>query len=280
VNAITRNALCDPKVAWIAGRAPLAHLAVETAGEPHVTPVLFASTPGRLWFAIARRTLKARMLRKHPRLGVLIDGGPAAIVISGEAELLDPARPGTSHALAPLGLLSYGMRNTGELLGFARDALRERLRPAAHNLVLVSVQPDTTAVFHRPAPQRATAGAPRARAFAGVPDELVSLAHRPGPVVLGWMTPDGPVALPATWDPGRSSAHISASALAHAGGDGEGTACLCFDVTRGWGPNAKAGLLLRGPARIASDGNAGAVTLEPERITYWTGFETASTKSA
>jgi hypothetical protein len=90
--------------------------------------------------------------------------------------------------------------------------------------------------------------------------------------VLGWTSPDGPLALPAAWDPARSAVRVTASALPTAGE--EAPACVCLDVTHGKGPAAKSGLLLRGPGRIDDDGET--VFLQPERVTYWQGFDTGT----
>ena len=59
--------LWRPKVASVLGRASIAYLAVETSSGPHVTPLLFAATPDRLWFGIGRGTLKARVAEEAAR---------------------------------------------------------------------------------------------------------------------------------------------------------------------------------------------------------------------
>src|SRR5918996_2498303 len=81
--------LWKPKVASVLGGASIAYLAVETSSGPHVTPLLFAATPDRLWFGIGRGTLKARVLAKHPAVGVVVPGAGASVAIRGEATLLD-----------------------------------------------------------------------------------------------------------------------------------------------------------------------------------------------
>jgi len=79
----------DPEVARVLGRASLAYLAVETSRGPHVTPLLFAATPDRLWFGIGRGTLKARAVAKRPAVGVVVPGENASVAIRGEATLVD-----------------------------------------------------------------------------------------------------------------------------------------------------------------------------------------------
>jgi pyridoxamine 5'-phosphate oxidase-like protein len=271
--------LCDPAVARVAGRAQFAYLAVETGGGPHVTPVLFAATQDRLWFAVARSTLKARVLARRPQVGVLIRGRSSSVVVGGTGSPLDPMRPADvaarlpELARAPLAIPSYGVRNAAELLGFARDAAARSSPP---DLVLVSVRPRAIELVRHP-PERDADGrraspGPWKSALEQVPSELAALALRPGPAVLGWMTPHGPLAVPARWEPGR--ARVRWSPLADQGASSAGPACLCLDVTHGRGPNAKEGLLLRGEGRAGAGGDVRSVSLRPDRITYWRGVET------
>jgi hypothetical protein len=286
--------LCDPHVLQVAGRASHAYLAVETGGGPHVTPVLFGVTADRLWFVIARSTLKARMLEKRPGVGVLIDDGKSALVIRGDASLLDPRRPRdlavrlSELARAPLAIPAYGLGNPAELLAFARDAARAPARAAPPNLALVSVRPGAIEIVPSPTVEMrrrtrppggdATGDSLRgwAQRLSDVPQEAAALALAPGPAVLGWLTPGGPLAIPAAWEPERARARVPWAVLARAGALPDGSACLCLDADSGKGPAAKDGVLLRGPGHIAAQGDMGLVSIEPDRVTYWTGFETGT----
>ena len=269
-------------------RAPHAYVAIETATGPHVTPVLFSATADRLWFALARSTLKARALARSSRVGVLLDDGRSALVIGGAATVLDPRSPKglagrlSELARAPLAAPAYGLRNPAELLGFARDSMRTPARAAPPNLVLVSVEAERAEVLKtgagsRSAAKQPPAGPPRGRWrdwLAGVPDGAGALARTPGPAVLGWLTADGPLALPVEWDPRRLRARAPWPPFADL--DREGPACLCLDVSHGRGPAAKEGVLLRGPGRVAKRLDLATVAIEPQRITYWTGFDTGT----
>jgi hypothetical protein len=277
--------LCDPAVSRVTGRARFAYLAVDAAGGPHVTPVLFAATQDRLWFAVPRGTLKARVLAKRPEVGVLIPDRSSAVAVTGEGSLLDPVRPASlgtrlpELARAPFALPSYGLRNADELVGFARDAALQPVRSSAGDLVLVSVRPRTIELVPpppvpRPARRRPDVTEPLETALAQLPGEIAALATRPGPAVLGWLTPRGPVALPAHWEPGR--ARVRWSGLAGLRPPTSGPACLCLDVTRGSGPGAKQGLLLRGRGRADTRGAVRSVSVDPDRLTYWDGFETGT----
>ena len=280
------------RVLQLLARAPHAYVAVETSGGPHVTPVLFTATADRIWFAVARSTLKARVLARRSRIGVLLDDGRTALVISGAATVLDPRRPQrlagrlSELARAPLAAPAYGLRNPAELLGFARDAMRAPSRAAPPNLVLVSVEAETAEVLagsvaRRGAAKTAPASPPRGRWrdwLAGVPDGAGALARTPGPAVLGWRGAMGPLALPVEWEPRRLRARAPWPPFAELAR--EGPACICLDVSHGRGPAAKEGVLLRGQGRIAKRLEVASVSIEPQRITYWTGFDTGTVAAA
>src|SRR5436190_20054437 len=102
----------SPGIARVLGGASFAYLAIETSSGPHVTPLLFAATPDRLWFGIGRGTLKARVVGKRPAVGVVVPGEAASVAIRGQAKLLDrlPASP-TELARAPFALPAFASRN-------------------------------------------------------------------------------------------------------------------------------------------------------------------------
>jgi hypothetical protein len=234
-----------PKVASVLAGAPVAYLAVETASGPHVTPLLFAATPDRLWFGIGRGTLKARVLAKRPAVGVVVPGAGASVAIRGEAKLLDrlPTSP-AELARAPFALPAFASRNVLEVAAFARDVARRGAQP--QSLTPLSVRIET----------------------------LELLDGWPAQAVLGWMAADGPLALPARWDPRSERARVPAAPLRDAGGSRTAAACVCIDESEGPGPLAKRGRLLRGRGHATLRGDIASVALEPERITRWKGFQT------
>jgi Pyridoxamine 5'-phosphate oxidase len=229
----------------VLARAPIAYLAVETASGPHVTPVLFAATPDRLWFGVGRGTLKARAIAKHSAVGVVVADEDVSVSIRGEAAPLDrlPASVG-ELARAPFALPVFATRNALEMAAFARDVVGQRAQPPA--LAPVSVRVESVDVF-----EGWTADA-----------------------VLGWMGDDGPVALPARWDASGSKARVPAEPLRAAGDARRAAACVCVDESDGRGPLAKRGSLVRGVAHARLRGETAVVTLEVQRVTRWKGFQT------
>lgn len=239
--------LARPRVAAVLGEAPFAYLAVETSGGPHVTPLLFAFTPDRLWFGISRRTLKARMIRARPGVAVVIPGEKASVAIRGRATLLDRPSP-TEFARAPFALPAFAGRNALEMAAFLRDIARSRTAPAPLTPVSVRI------------------------------DRLDLLAGWAADAVLGWMTPEGPLALPARWDAQQSRARVPSLPLKEAGRARTAPACVCIDESEGrLGPMAKRGRLYRGTGHATVRGETATVTLDVRRVTQWKGFDTRTT---
>jgi Pyridoxamine 5'-phosphate oxidase len=233
------------KVGRVLARAPIAYLAVQTASGPHVTPVLFAATPDRLWFGVGRGTLKARAIAKHSAVGVVVADGDVSVAIRGQALLLERLPPSLSElARAPFALPVFATRNALEMAAFARDVVGQRAQPPP--LAPVSVRPESVDVV-----EGWTADA-----------------------VLGWMGADGPVALPARWDAEGSKARVPAGPLRAAGDARRAAACVCVDESDGRGPLAKRGSLVRGVGEARLRGETAVVTLEVQRVTRWEGFET------
>ena len=236
--------LLQPRVARVLDDASFAYLAVETSSGPHVTPLLFAATPDRLWFGIARGTLKARVLAKRPAVGVVVPGVRASVAIKGEATLLDrlPASP-AEIARASFALPAFAFQNALEMAAFARDVGRGAPRQP---LAPVSVRIET----------------------------LDLLEGWPAEAVLGRMADGGPIALPARWNPATGRAQVPAGPLRDAGGPRSAAACVCIDESDGaLGPLAKRGKLLRGQGHARLRGETASVLLEQERVTRWKGFE-------
>jgi nitroimidazol reductase NimA-like FMN-containing flavoprotein (pyridoxamine 5'-phosphate oxidase superfamily) len=247
------KALSKAKVARVVGGAPVAYLAVETASGPHVTPLLFAATPDRLWFGIGRGTLKARALAKRPAVGVVVPGTQASVAVRGEATLLDRLPPAPAElARAPFALPAFATQNALEVAAFARDVAWRGGR--RQTLAPLSVTVET----------------------------LDLLEGWSAEAVLGWMAAEGPIALPARWDERTARARVPATPLRRAGGARSSTASLCIDESEGPGPLAKRGRLLRGRGRATLRGETASVALDVERITRWKGFEvrTAAAEAA
>ena len=111
------------------------------------------------------------MLAKRPAVGVVVPGVQASVAVRGEATLLDrlPASP-AELARAPFALPAFAARNALEMAAFARDLARQGSQP--QRLAPLSIRAE----------------------------KLDLLEGWSAEAVLGWLTPGGPIALPARWD--------------------------------------------------------------------------------
>jgi hypothetical protein len=295
------EALSDSVVEAIASEAPFAHVAVETARGPHVTPVLYALAGDRLWFTVPRGTLKARVLAKRPRAGILLQAGETSVLMGGGAKLLDPRSPISwasaprESALAPLAIRSFTLRNSRELLGFALDGSELPAGSFPPNLLLAGFEPRRVAALRgeevewrrgrwrfearkRDPSSDGTHPSPSGRLprLEGVPREVAELPRHSGPAVVGWPASGTPLALPAAWDPSSARATVAADLADLAGIAGEAPACIAFDAAEGHRPTGKRGVMLRGRGSVVRGGHVTEVSIQPERVTYWLGFETGT----
>jgi hypothetical protein len=249
-----------------------AYVAVATKNGPHVTPELYAATARDIWFLVAATTLKAKVIPRNDRIGALVRTGGRSVLLSGTATTYDVRSPAdigraVTDPQVAKALSGFLLRNAGDLAAFARDAMTGRLgRSLPPRRVLIRLRPTRAAVVDGVAvreslgdwPGEATPGAEPLR---GSRD-----------AVLGWLGPDGPVALPARSDDER--AYVPPAAAALAALPAEAPACVVYDDYGSPGPAAKTGTLRRGTGTLDPDGTA-VVTVA--RTTEWDGVRTSTT---
>jgi len=287
----------DRRVAEVLDEAAVLHVAVSARRGPHVTPTVFDVDGGRLWFVTPRRSVKARVIARRRRVGGLVQLGRHAVMIGGRARIVDPltARgvfsPGRLLDL-PFAATGYLSRNHRHATGTIRDHTAPTL---ALSRVLVSIDVRRLALLERWAvvdtwgtwdrSDLLLHGAPppgTAPDLGVVPARLRDLLAPDAPVVLGWTTPSGPLALPARWQPqagngsgaGAGELETSGAALVLAGAPSGGPACVTAERSR-YRLKTKQGVLLTGEghARRAGDGPAARVAFDTLRTTWWSGEE-------
>lgn len=246
----------DPSACWgwevtkVLTQAPFAYLAVETSRGPHITPLLFASAANRLWLGIGRDTLKGRILTRRPAVGIVVPHEDAAVVIRGRATFVDGVGAPSSELMRlPFGLAAFSATNALEMAAFARDAARRGTVPTPPTPVSVRA------------------------------DSLRLLRGWPADAVVGWNTPDGPLALPCEWNSETRRATVPADLLHAADAPPTAPACVCIDTSDGRGPLAKSGVLLRGSGTATFRGDRATISLDAERITRWDGFDTSTVET-
>jgi len=262
-----------------------------------VTPVLHAPAGGKLWFLLGRRSLKARVLRRRPRAGVLLFAGERALVLGGElhaVELPAPlsARGARRLALAPLAGFSYSARNARKLLASALETLTAPVRGLPPDLLLAAFEPQRLALVcgeqlelsaGRWPRVRTPAARARARRQAVTPMPLRALpravAELPacdGAAALGWASPAGPLALPAQWRSAKERARVPATLVELTGAPVSAPACITFERSDAPAPAGKSGVMLRGEGTLAGAGHWREAAIEVSRASWWVGRRTGS----
>ena len=288
----------DPRVREVLAGAPVLHSAVDTGRGLHVTPTAFSWSGGALWVVTTRQSVKVRALRRRPSVGLLLRTRRHDLVLTGDAELVDPLR---LHGVArpdrvlgmPFAALHYLGRNHRHVAGVLRDATPG---PAlVLDRLAVRIQPTRAVLLGAGASGVLAAwgdwGEPTAPPTAAttdaaeppldltlLPAQLRPLLRRPGPGCLAWPSPHGPLALPVHWRGNGSPSDTDAELLSLVGGWGGGAAGLSLG-TGGYRLVSKRGVLIRGTGRaLPTDGPSAAARIElaARRLTYWEGEQTST----
>jgi hypothetical protein len=264
--------LLDPRVRSALGESRQAFVAVASRHGPHVTPELYASEGGRLWFASAASTLKVKVLAHRPQAAAVVRAGDRSVVVAGRVESFDPLDPRSVASAARQGptvakaLAQFGLRNAPDLAGFVADTVRGRLGSRIPTRrTLLALKPDRVAVVR---------GADLEGAWGDWPGEPIPATetYEGLAAVVGWETDAGVLALPARWDPSTWSASVPSALAGLAQMPEAARACVVADDYGGPGPAAKSGILLRGEATRAGN----VVHMDADRVTAWVGTATAT----
>ena len=277
--------LADEPLSSILQAGELAYLAVTSKAGPMVTPVLFAPRDGRIWMVMPRSSAKLAAIGRDALVGVTVASPAATAVLQGDAKVIDPLDPSSLVSSLPEALLSPraagsyladNLKHLPDLLG--AGALTARAMAAVHPTRALVVR-GTGEVWSQGAWSAAepTSTEPASDGAAAIdlddaPPSLLTATDRPTPVLVGWSTPTGPVALPGAWDPARRIASVRGDVFEAAGASASGEACVLFDLTEGTSLDAKAGVVLRGSASAhGRDDDAVDLALTVDRVTWWQG---------
>ena len=287
-----------PGLADLLDRADNVAVAIDTKRGPHVTPELFVVHDDRIWCLAAAPTLKARLLAKRPRAGLLVHTGGDAAVLAADVVVIDPGRPlaalsaGTDAVRAPAIVASFLARNHLEMVGAAMDAASMQLGTPPARRVLLGFDPVAHTVLRGPDLVASAGWVPIADdAPSGIdpntgdedfdvplddlPNDLASLLHA-DEAVLGWSSGSGPVALPCSWKHEERAAAVPAVLWDAVAPASSGPCSLMVDEWTGLGPTGKRGVMLRGEGTSSADGDAVTVRIAAERAAFWEGIDTGT----
>jgi Pyridoxamine 5'-phosphate oxidase len=278
----------------ILGAARTVHVAVHAARGPHVTPQAYLWTGDSLWLVTSRTSLKARVLRRRPQVGLLVRDGDESVILRGTAHVLWPTnigsavQAGLALPVVPLAGAAYAARNAPLLAGYASELLG-RGAPVPYDRIFIRVQIDRGAVVCGDATVErwgdwsipvGSAESPLAVAVGalpdGIPQEILAMIARARDAVLTCSTTSGLLPLPATWDGGTRLATVGTGppSLLHSTADGP--ACLTVDRSTGVRMSRFSGLLLRGAVTPPVAGSRAPASLHVDRASWWQGFVTGT----
>ena len=243
------------------------YVALESAKGPHVTPELYTWSDGRLWFPAATSTLKARVIDDGSRLAAAVVGRGSTVIFEGVAELFDPRRPSTilRASAAPRmlrALTSFGVRNTSDLLGFARDTVKgDSVSRIPNARLFICVAPERMALIENDR----VAWQSGWHAHVIAPPADVPSGGEPAVAAF-----DGPRIAPARWFADDERAFVSPDVLALHGVSGDTGVAVVVDHYNAPGPAAKQGVLVRGDGVVDDNG---WIDVTARRTVAWDGAE-------
>jgi Pyridoxamine 5'-phosphate oxidase len=293
----------DPRVREVLTNAPVLHSAVDTGRGLHVTPTAFSWSGGALWVVTTRQSVKVRALRRRPQVGLLLRTRRHDLVLTGEAELVDPLR---LHGVArpervldmPFAAAHYLRRNYKHVAGVLRDAtpgpslvldrLAIRVRPSRAVLLRGDSRAGVSEVLAawggwgsgspEIEPAVASSAAATALDLSLLPAELRPLLRRPGPGCLAWPSVHGPLALPVHWRGNGAPSDTDAGLLSLVGGWGGGSAGLSLG-TGGYRLVSKRGVLIRGTGTARRQDvprDRAMIDIAARRVTFWEGDQSST----
>lgn len=261
-------------------RGSFCYVATRTRHGPHVTPMVFALSAGRVWVTTSRTSVKALAWRHDDRVaGLVVDGGDA-VTFGGRVrtfDVLDASSWGRSVRSAPdltIASARFSHKNARFFAGYAVDANRVPLAWMPPGRVFAEVSLERTALVGATGVLRTSgawgselAGRERFRArrsgedpFAAMPSEVTEALERRGEGVLAVEGGAGLAVLPAAWVVHGSSlyAALPSDVLALAGrAEPSGPSALVVDRRSSWRARDMVGAMVRGegstylPGRLA-----------------------------
>jgi Pyridoxamine 5'-phosphate oxidase len=247
-------------------------VATSTPHGPHATPLVFASSGGRLWVTTSRRSAKTRAWKTDPTAAGLVRHGDLAVTFTGSARLYDALDRGTwGDAIAGATSIArataaFSTKNAKFFAGYAIDAKQVPFAWTPPGRVLVGIDLERVALIDDEGVQEGKGkwrgetvshGTFRRSAKGDDPLALVPADVRrhlgtDGDGALTLVGDRGPVVLPARW---RAEAHalyaaLPAETLALADAGPDAPAALMIDRASAWRAREMVGAMIQGTAGL------------------------------
>lgn len=257
----------------VLARGSFCHVATSTALGPHVTPMVYAFTGGRLWVTTARGSVKAGAWRRDDRVAGLVQDGGTALSFTGRVrtfDALDPStwvrslREGPTLALATA---RFTTKNARFFAGYAVDARHVPLAWTPPGRVFAELSIERAALIEDGAVIRSRGAWPgtvpsleRFRAVrAGddplhrLPPDVAEALGRRGNAVLAVEGHGGVVVVPAPWTISGAALYAAPSASVLALADLRAPvarAALGIDRPSSWRAREMIGAMVRSTAQV------------------------------
>ena len=254
-------------------RGSFCHVATSTTLGPHVTPMVYAFSGGRVWVTTARGSVKAGAWQRDDHVAGLVQDSATALSFTGRVrtfDALDPATWGRSLREAPtlaVATARFTTKNARFFAGYAVDARHVPLAwtPPGRMFAELSIEraayiEDGSVVRSLGAWPGTVPSLPRFRAVrAGddplgrLPGDIAEALGRRGNGVLAVEGHDGVVVIPTRWAISGSQLYAapSASALALIGlREPVAPAALGIERPSSWRAREMIGSMVRGTARV------------------------------
>ncbi len=255
-------------------RGDLCYVATATRHGPHVTPMVFALSDGRVWVTTARGSVKARSWRIDPSVAGLVRAGDVVVAFTGEVrtfDLLDAASWLRDLFEAPaLAVASarFSRKNARFFAGYAVDAHHVPLSWTPPGRVFTALELERAALVgpagvaesfgawsrSLPSVERFRASRAGPDPLEGVPEEVRDALGERGQGALALQAPEGVVVLPVSWGVvgGGLYAALARGELELAGLRGpHPAAALAIDRASWWRARNMTGVMVRGRAEVA-----------------------------
>jgi hypothetical protein len=300
-------------------RGPFCLVAASTPGGPHCTPLVFASSGGRVWLTTSRGSVKARAWRRDPSVAGLVRLDDLSVAFTGSVktyDALDRRTWGSAVAGATSiarATATFSRKNARFFAGYALDARQVPLAWTPPGRVFVGVDLERTCLLDRDGVQEgrgrwggACASHRTFRRSGGfdpmaiLPARVASRIGEEGQGALTVVGERGPVVLPVGWraEPSGLYAALPAETLALAGAPEDAPVALTVDQPSVWRARDMVGAMFQGRGACFVEGEVGsgaksmrsiAEALAPgatalvrvalERAVWWEGWSGGSART-